>query len=136
MAQSHQQQMTLKISTSSYLKIISIFILNSLCFQLNAQEKDSSFITRIPVDTSSSTLNMDAVYNRPFIGMKKAPLAMGGYLEANSIYSSSDGVTEGLNFQARRLTIFMSATISKPIKLLSYIVIGFIRWSAICHNCQ
>ena len=46
---------------------------------------------------------------------------MGGYLEANSIYSSSDGVSEGLSFQARRLTIFMSASIGKRIKFLSEI---------------
>jgi hypothetical protein len=46
---------------------------------------------------------------------------LGGYLEANSIYSSQDGVSEGLSFQARRLTLFMSATISKRIKFLSEI---------------
>jgi len=76
-------------------------------------------ISKVAVDTSSSNLNMDAVYNRPFLAIKNTPVALGGYLEANSIYSSQDGVSEGLSFQARRLTIFMSATISNRIKFLS-----------------
>ncbi len=82
----------------------------------SAQE---DIITKVEVDTSSSNLNMDAVYNRPFLALKNTPVALGGYLEANSIYSSEDGVSEGLSFQARRLTIFMSATISNRIKFLS-----------------
>jgi len=85
---------------------------------INAQEK---IVTRVPADTSKTSLNMDAVYNRPFLALKNTPVALGGYLEANSIYSSEDGVSEGLSFQARRLTIFMSATISKRIKFLSEI---------------
>ncbi len=87
---------------------------------VKAQETDP-LIKRVPVDTSQTILNMDAVYNRPFLAIKKTPVALGGYLEANSIYSSEDGVSEGLSFQARRLTIFMSATISKRIKFLTEI---------------
>jgi hypothetical protein len=87
---------------------------------LQAQSLDS-VVTRIPADTISSSLNMDAVYNRPFLAVDKMPVALGGYLEANSIYGSEDGVTEGLSFQARRLTLFMSASISKRIKFLSEI---------------
>ena len=87
---------------------------------VKAQETDP-LIKRVPVDTNQTNLNMDAVYNRPFLEIKKTPVALGGYLEANSIYSSTDGVSEGLSFQARRLTIFMSATISKRIKFLAEI---------------
>jgi hypothetical protein len=76
-------------------------------------------IKRTTTDTSKVLLNMDAVYNRPFLTSDKMPVALGGYLEANSIYSIVDGVTEGLSFQARRMTIFMSASISKRIKFLS-----------------
>lgn len=47
------------------------------------------------------------------------PVALGGYLEANSMYASENGVSEGLSFQARLLTIFMSASITKRIKFLS-----------------
>jgi hypothetical protein len=85
---------------------------------LQAQNKDS-LITRIPVDTTKALLNMDAAYNRPFLTVNKIPVALGGYLEANSIYNSEDGVSEGLSFQARRLTMFMSASITKRIKFLS-----------------
>jgi len=85
-----------------------------------AQIIDSALI-RIPADTTEALLNMDAVYNRPFLTTKNMPVALGGYLEANSFYSSTNGVTEGLSFQARRLTIFMSASITKRIKFLSEI---------------
>jgi hypothetical protein len=99
----------------------SLFII-LLCLvgRSQAQTLDSLF-NRQEVDTSTSNMNMDAVYNRPFLGGGKMPVALGGYLEGNSIYSSTDGVSEGLSFQARRLTLFMSATISKRIKFLSEI---------------
>ncbi|MBN4085055.1 hypothetical protein JYT89_01800 [Flavobacteriaceae bacterium AH-315-B10] len=86
---------------------------------IKAQTKSS--VTRIEADTSKTSLNMDAVYNRPFLELKNTPVALGGYLEANSIYSSEDGISDGLSFQARRFTIFMSASISKRIKFLSEI---------------
>ena len=57
----------------------------------------------------------------PFYRIKKAPVALGGYLEANTLYSSEDGVSEGWSFQARRLTVFMSASIAKRIKFLTEI---------------
>ncbi len=87
---------------------------------VKGQSKDT-LITRVSNDTSSVLLNMDAVYNRPFLTTDKMPVALGGYLEANTFYSSEDGVSDGLSFQARRLTIFMSASISKRIKFLSEI---------------
>jgi len=80
-----------------------------------------SIITRVPADTASTVLNMDAVYNRPFLTVKKSPVAIGGYLEANLIHSTTDGISEGLSFQARRLTLFMSASITKRIRFLSEI---------------
>lgn len=96
------------------LGVLLLFVTETI----NAQDK---IINRIPIDSTKEALNMDAVYNRPFLALKNTPVALGGYLEANSIYSSEDGVSEGLSFQARRLTIFMSATISKRIKFMSEI---------------
>ncbi len=110
----------MKIFTFCYRRAFIIGLLIFLNVNLQAQEKDA-IITRVPVDTSETQLNMDAVYNRPFLGINKTPVALGGYLEANSIYTSEDGVSEGLSFQARRLTIFMSASITKRIKFLSEI---------------
>ena len=84
-------------------------------------QTDSSFIKRTPADTSKLKMNMDAVYNRPFLTMGKLPVSVGGYVEANSSYFGTDGVTEGLSFQIPRLTIFLSSTIKKRIKFLSEI---------------
>ncbi len=109
----------MKIFTSTYPKILVLGCwLISISGSLQAQKLDS-LINRVPVDTSKTILNMDAAYNRPFLSVNKMPVALGGYLEANSFYSSEDGVSEGLSFQARRLTMFMSASITKRIKFLS-----------------
>ena len=109
----------MKIFTSIYPKALVLgYMLVSIVGNLQAQKLDS-LISRFPTDTSKALLNMDAAYNRPFLTVNKMPVALGGYLEANSFYSSADGVSEGLSFQARRLTMFMSASITKRIKFLS-----------------
>ena len=104
-----------------YLKKEIVVILLSLVSLNTKSQTLDSLVKHTLVDTTGNVLNMDAVYNRDFLTVNKMPVAVGGYLEANSIYSSEDGVTEGLSFQARRLTIFMSASISKRIKFLSEI---------------
>jgi len=102
------------------MKKILLFILLLLSLHFFAQT-DSSFVKRTPADTNKLKMNMDAVYNRPFLTMGKFPVAVGGYVEANSSYFGTDGVTEGLSFQIPRLTIFLSSTIKKRIKFLSEI---------------
>jgi hypothetical protein len=82
---------------------------------------DPSLLRRIPKDTSGLTMNMDAVYNRPFLQVGKLPVALGGYAEANYQYLSEDGISEGHQFQMRRLTLFVSSSISKRIKFLTEI---------------
>ncbi len=82
-------------------------------------QSEGTFITRVDRDTIVQQLNMDATYDRPFLALDKMPVALGGYFEANSIHSSENGISEGLSFQARRLTIFMSTTISHRIKFIS-----------------
>ncbi len=72
-------------------------------------------------DSLKTDMNMDAVYQRPFMTEGKLPIAIGGYLEANSIYSGEEGVSEGLSFQARRLTMFMSSSFGKNLSFLSEI---------------
>jgi len=88
--------------------------------QLNAQI-DTSLLRRIPVDTTKKILNMDAVYHRPFIGLGKLPISIGGYAEVNWQHLGTDGVTEGHQFQMRRMTLFVASTVSKKIKFLSEI---------------
>lgn len=82
---------------------------------------DSTLFKRIPKDTAKNNLNMDAIYNRPFLALGKSPVAIGGYLEANWQYGVTDGVTEGHQFQARRMTLFLASKIQKRIKFLSEI---------------
>ncbi|MFV8342909.1 hypothetical protein [Flavobacterium sp. XS2P39] len=100
------------------LKFLYITFLFSLNFYAQI---DSSLLKRTQNDSTKQALNMDAVYNRPFLNIGKTPIAVGGYLEANWQRLSTDGVSEGHQFQARRLTIFMSSAISKRVKFLTEI---------------
>lgn len=82
---------------------------------------DTSKINRLSSDTSGMKLNMDAVYNRPFLQYNKTPVAIGGYVEANSQYKVIDGISEGLSFQMRRMSLFVSSSIHRKVKFLSEI---------------
>ncbi len=72
-------------------------------------------------DSSRTYLNMDAIYNRPFATGDKLPVALGGYLETNWQHLGTDGVTDGHQFQFRRMTLFVSSTIQSRLKFLSEI---------------
>ncbi len=82
---------------------------------------DPELLRRIPVKNDSLQMNMDAVYNRPFLQVGKLPVAIGGYAEANYQYLSDNGVSEGSQFQMRRLTLFLSSSLSRRIKFLTEI---------------
>ena len=84
---------------------------------------DSTLFTRIPIDTIEPAMNMDATYNRPFLKAGKLPVSLGGYAEVNWQHLSTDGVSEGHQFQMRRMTLFVASTITKRIKFLSEIEI-------------
>jgi hypothetical protein len=98
--------------------IIFLFII--ICIEGRSQI-DPELLRKPTADTSNGALNMDAVYNRPFIQVGKLPVAIGGYVEANYQYLSENGISEGHQFQMRRLSIFLSSSISKRIKFLSEI---------------
>jgi hypothetical protein len=72
-------------------------------------------------DTVKQSLNMDAIYDRPFVAVGKLPVSIGGYMEANWQYQGSAGVSDGQQFQFRRMSLFVASTISKRIKFLSEI---------------
>ncbi|MDZ4794343.1 MAG: hypothetical protein SGI83_08720 [Bacteroidota bacterium] len=82
---------------------------------------DPMLLRRIPTDTTKPSLNMDAVYNRPFLQVGKLPVALGGYAEANYQYLQQNGISEGHQFQMRRVTLFVSSSIANRIKFLSEI---------------
>ena len=102
-------------------KIIPFFILALILTSAAIAQIDPSLLRRFPKDTTKPTMNMDAVYNRPFLQVGKLPVALGGYVEANYQYLSEDGISEGHQFQMRRLTLFVASTIYKRIKFLSEI---------------
>lgn len=101
-------------------KIISIFLFIAVTGTAEGQI-DPSLLRRIPKDTSQPALNMDAVYNRPFLQLGKLPVALGGYAEANYQYLQENGITEGHQFQMRRVSIFISSAISNRLKFMTEI---------------
>ena len=84
-------------------------------------QRDSSLFKRIQPDTGGLVMNVDAIYNRPFLQVGKFTATLGGYVEANTSYFSENGVSEGLSFQFPRLTLFVSASIKQRIKFLTEI---------------
>jgi len=97
-----------------------IFLLIT-CFTDVKAQIDPVLLKRIPKDTVKQTMNMDAVYNRPFISVGKLPVSVGGYMEANWQHMVTKGVSEGHQFQFRRMTLFVASTIGKRLKFLSEI---------------
>lgn len=101
---------------------LTLMLTFTFFFYINCSAQiDPSLLKRIPKDTVKSILNMDAVYNRPTLNINKTPISIGGYVEMNWQKLTTDGISEGHQFQARRLSIFMSSAISKRIKFLSEI---------------
>ncbi|MDX2245410.1 MAG: hypothetical protein SF052_01435 [Bacteroidia bacterium] len=86
-----------------------------------AAQTDSSFFKRSEKDTTSNFLNMDAVYNRPFLQAGRIPVAVGGYVESKVSFMQTDGVSEGYHFQMQRMTLFVSSSVHRKIKFLSEI---------------
>lgn len=82
---------------------------------------DPELLRKPPKTTDSLKLNMDAVYDRPLIKAGRLPVSLGGYVEANYQYLNENGVSEGHQFQMRRLTIFIASSIAKRIKFLTEI---------------
>lgn len=104
------------------MKRIAIFLIILLSASASVYAQiDSTLIRRNETDTTGLKLNMDAVYNRPFLSIGKFPVALGGYVEANWQHLGTDGISEGHQFQMRRMTLFVASSISKRIKFLSEI---------------
>ncbi len=100
------------------LKYFALFSFVTICLSAKTQI-DPSLLRRVPKDSSKPVMNMDAIYNRPALQMGKLPVSLGGYVETNWQHLGTDGVSEGHQFQFRRLSIFVSSSISKRIKFLS-----------------
>lgn len=105
-----------------YITLIAVIISIAAIAQTDSTaRKKVKWLNRVKVDTSGSMLNMDAVYNRPFLQVGKVPVTVGGYIETNTSYFKTDGISEGWSFQIPRLTLFVSSSIKNRIKFLSEI---------------
>lgn len=102
------------------LKHYALFILLSVISQRAFSQIDSTLFKRIP-KTDSSKMNIDAVYNRPFLQVGRTPLGIGGYAELNTNYGVTDGISEGMSFQMRRMTLFLGGSLHPKIKFMSEI---------------
>ncbi|MDP1813266.1 MAG: porin [Leadbetterella sp.] len=102
------------------LKQYALFILLSVISQSTFAQIDSTLFKRKP-KADSSKMNIDAVYNRPFLQVGRTPLGIGGYAELNTNYGVTDGVSEGMSFQMRRMTLFLGGSLHPKIKFMSEI---------------
>ena len=95
----------MKTSTFIYknLKLLLILVFSGMGASVLAQ--------RVSTDTTSIQMNMDAVYNRPFLKAGSFPVALGGYVEAHGQYFVTDGISEGISFKIPRMTLFVSSSI-------------------------
>jgi hypothetical protein len=102
------------------------FLLSILCLAALGNpawaQIDSTLLKRTPRDTAfQKSMNMDAIYNRPFLSLGKVPVAMGGYVEADYTYVGTNGVTDGHSFRIPRLTVFLASSLHRKIKFLTEI---------------
>lgn len=103
------------------MKFITISIISILLSATAIAQIDTTLLRRKAIDNTGTLMNMDAVYNRPFLSVGKFPVALGGYVEANWQHMGTDGITEGHQFQMRRMTLFVASTIYRRLKFLSEI---------------
>lgn len=102
-------------------KFLCVLILFLSGYEEIHAQIDPVLLKKPSKDTVKTGLNMDAVYDRPFVGIGKLPVSLGGYVEVNWQHLGTDGVSEGNQFQFRRMTLFVASNISKRIKFLSEI---------------
>lgn len=103
------------------IKFFTIAVCSTIYSNIVFAQIDPALLKHIAKDTVKQTMNMDAVYNRPFVGIGKLPVSLGGYMEANWQQLGKAGVSEGHQFQFRRMTLFVSSTLGKKLKFLSEI---------------
>lgn len=98
---------------------ISVFLLSFTIYA--TAQIDPLLLKNITKDTAKQTMNMDAVYSRPFVAAGKLPISIGGYIETNWQHITTGGISEKHQFQFRRMTLFVASTISTRLKFLSEI---------------
>lgn len=106
-----------------YCLLIACLVLVQIIFPKRGLAQTANPTDSTSADTAAKrpALNMDAVYNRPFLSLGKLPASIGGYLEAQYQHLGTDGISDGHQFQFQRMTLFVSASIARRIKFLSEI---------------
>lgn len=97
---------------------ISIFL---FCTSPAPAQIDSTLLKPAPSSALPHELNMDAALQRPGVAAGNLSLSVGGYLEANWQHLGTDGVSDGHQFQFRRITLFFSSLIARRIRFMSEI---------------
>lgn len=113
--------MKTSMSNVNLIKPFLTLLLQLSIVQFSFAQSDTSNVIRSQADTSKMPLNVDAIYSRPFLQNGKLPIAIGGYIEANTQYAVTDGITEGFSAQMRRMTLFFSSSIHRKVKFLTEI---------------
>ncbi len=88
----------------------------------NAQVLDSLLKQTKPAGDSTLVTNKDAIYNRPFVlsaNLGRSSTALGGYVEGNTNYFATDGVSDGFTMELRRFNLFVYSSVANKIKFLS-----------------
>lgn len=65
-----------------------------------------------------STSVQGSIYQRPFIS-SSGRTAIGGYVEANALYTREEGIGPGLSMELRRFNIFLFSSIGSRVRFLS-----------------
>ncbi|MEQ9286375.1 MAG: hypothetical protein RIG77_05675 [Cyclobacteriaceae bacterium] len=72
-------------------------------------------------DTTSYT-NLEAIFTRPFVldgQAGKVNTAIGGYLEGNTNYFRTDGISDGFSMEMRRFNIFLYSSLHERVKFIA-----------------
>lgn len=101
------------------MNLTTILLLTAILAATASAQGDSTLFKRLPADTAQQGMNMDAVYNRPFLQMGGLPVSIGGYVEADYRYMGSNGVSDGHSFGMPRMTLFVAASIHRNIRFLT-----------------
>ena len=73
-------------------------------------------------DSVDLNTNKGAIFNRPFVlqgQLGSTSTAIGGYIEGNTNYFTTDGVSDGFSMELRRFNIFLYASVGDYIKFIS-----------------
>ncbi len=101
------------------MRTFVLFLIFTFSHYLTQAQIDSSLFKKSTVSTTAKSLNMDAIYNRPFMLGTQQHVSLGGYVEGNWQHMATNGVSLGHQFQFRRMSLFMASSLSRHIKFLS-----------------